>query len=420
MRVTTAFKRLLDLPGVTVSEVEFQPASVVVTVKLTSGKLHCSLCVFTTKARYDRRPVFSVWRHLDLAGWRLEVRSDLRRLECPTHGVRTEGVPFARPGSRFTRDVEDLVGWLATTMDKTALKRLMRIDWDTTGRIIERVIETGMDPQRLDDLFVIGVDEVSWRKGHSYLTLVSNNRTGKFVWGQQGKDTATLDCFFAELGEERSAAIEAISMDMGPAYDKSARKPGHATNAIICYDPFHVVQLATTALDKVRRQVWQELRLLPDKDAARRFKGARWALLKNPGDLTDDQAVTLRKLKRKGGELWRAYALKEALRAVFAGDLSEAEVGMLLDRFCSKASRSGLKPFVTVAQTIRKRRSGILAAVRLKINNARHEGLNRRVRLIINRAYGFHSANAALALIMVTLGPIEHVLPHERMHAASP
>ena len=82
---------------------------------------------------------------------------------------------------------EDLVGWLATTMDKTALRRLVRIDWDTTGRIIERVIETGLDPKRLDDLFVIGVDEVSWRKGHSYLTMVSNNATGKFVWGQQGK-----------------------------------------------------------------------------------------------------------------------------------------------------------------------------------------------------------------------------------------
>ncbi|MFN0026374.1 MAG: transposase [Acidimicrobiales bacterium] len=237
---------------------------------------------------------------------------------------------------------------------------------------------------------------------------------------KEGKDTATLDSFFDELGEERSEAITALSMDMGPAYEKSARKPGHATKAIICYDPFHVVQLATKALDKVRRQVWQELRLLPDQDAARRFKGARWALLKNPGDLTGDQAATLRKLKRKGGELWRAYALKEALREVFAGDLDEAEVGMLLDRFCSKASRSGLKPFLTVARTIRKRRNGILAAIRLRVNNARHEGLNRRVRLIINRAYGFHSANAALALIMITLGPIQHVLPHERVKPRDP
>jgi len=420
MRVTTAFKRLMDLPGVTVSDVDFQPAKVVVTVMLRGRKLFCPECGFTTKARYDTRPVFSTWRHLDLGRWRLEVRAPLRRIDCPRHGARIEGVPFARAGSRFTRDFEDLVGWLATTMDKTALCRLVRIDWDTTGRIIERVMETGLDPNRLDNLFVCGADEVSWRKGHSYLTLVSNNDTGKFVWGKEGKDTATLDCFFDELGEERSAAIEAMSMDMGPSFEKSARKPGHATKAVICFDPFHVVQAGTKALEKVRRQVWQDLRKLPDKDAARRFKGARWALLKNPGDLNDDQSATLRKLKRRGGDLWRAYALKEALRAIFAGDLTEDEVGMLLDRFCSRAQRSRLKPFVTLAKTIRKRREGILAAVRLGVNNARHEGLNRRVRLIINRAYGFHSANAALALIMVTLGPIEHVLPHERQPEADP
>jgi transposase len=420
VRVTTAFKRLLDLPGVTVTEVDFQPARVVVTVRLRRAKLSCPECGFSTKARYDTRPVTSTWRHLDLGRWRLEVRADLRRLVCPTHGVRTEGVPFARSGSRFTRDFEDLVGWLATTMDKTALCRLVRIDWATTGRIIERVMATGLDKKRLDNLFVAGVDEVSWRKGHAYLTLVSNHATGKFVWGQEGKDTATLDCFFDELGEERSAAITALSMDMGPAYDKSAKKEGHAVNAVICYDPFHVVKLVSDALDKVRRSVWQDLRKLPDQQAARRFKGARWALLKNPGDLTDDQAATLRKLKRRGGDLWRAYALKEALRAIFAGDLDEDEVSMLLDRFCSRASRSGLKPFVTAAKTIRKRKEGILAAIRLGVNNARHEGLNRRVRLIVNRAYGFHSANAALGLIMLTLGPIEHVLPHERRRDSDP
>ncbi|EQD73187.1 transposase IS204/IS1001/IS1096/IS1165 family protein, partial [mine drainage metagenome] len=88
--------------------------------------------------------------------------------------------------------------------DKTALRRMVRIDWDTVGRIIERVMATGLDPTRLDNLFVIGADEVSWRKGHSYVTLVSNHDTGKFVWGKEGKDTATLDCFFDELGEERS------------------------------------------------------------------------------------------------------------------------------------------------------------------------------------------------------------------------
>lgn len=256
MRATTVFKLLMDLPGVTVSGVDFQAAKVVVTVKLRNKKLSCPQCEFTTRARYDTRPVSSSWRHLDLGRWRLEVRADLRRIECPTHGARTEGVPFARANSHFTRDFEDLVGWLATTMDKTALRRLVRIDWDTTGRIIERVMATGLDPTRLDNLFVIGADEVSWRKGHSYVTLVSNHATGKFVWGKEGKDTATLDCFFEELGEERSAAITAVSMDMGAAFEKSARKEGHATTAVICFDPFHVVQAGTQAVEKVRRQVW--------------------------------------------------------------------------------------------------------------------------------------------------------------------
>jgi transposase len=281
------------------------------------------------------------------------------------------------------------------------------------GRIITRVMATGLDPERLDGLFEIGVDEVSWRKGHSYLTLVSDHRRRKFVWGAEGRGTTTLDSFFDELGKQRSKAIEAVSMDMSAAYANSVTKADHAPQAVICYDPFHVVALAAKALDKVRRQVWQEMRTL-DGEAARRFKGARWALLKNPTDLNDDQAATLRKLRRPGGELWRAYTLKEALREDFAGDLGEEDVALLLERFCSRASRSGLKPFVTLAKTIRQHMAGILAAVRLGVNNARHEGLNARVRLITKRAYGFHSPKAALALIMLTLGPIDHVLPHER------
>lgn len=162
---------------------------------------------------------------------------------------------------------------------------------------------------------------------------------------------------------------------MSPAYEKSVHADGHAPQAVICYDPFHVVALGTKALHTVRRDHWQQLRRI-DKDLARKFKGARWCLLKNPTDLTDDQAATLRKLRRHGGAVWRAYSLKVALRAVFAGDLGTDDVAALLDRFCSKASRSGLKPFVTLAQTIRKRRGGILAAIRLGVNNARHEGLN--------------------------------------------
>jgi transposase len=285
VRATTALSRLLRLPGIWVRHVAFDADRVVVTVALRRRLLVCPECPYATAARYDTRPVASAWRHVDLGVWRLEVRSALRRIDCPAHGVRREEVPFARTGSGFTTDFEDLVAWLTTTMDKTAVCRLLRIDWDSVGRIIARVMDDRLDPDRLECLFDIGVDEVSWKKRHNYLTLVSDHRRGRMVWGHEGHDTATLDRFFDELGEERSANIEAVSMDMSAGYAKSVAKEGHAPQAVICYDPFHVVSLATKALDKVRRQVWNELRHLPDQSAARRFKGARWCLLKNPADL---------------------------------------------------------------------------------------------------------------------------------------
>jgi transposase len=266
VRVTTAFSRLLRLPGIWVRQVAFETDRVAVTVALRRWRLVCPDCGYTTWSRHDTRPVDSTWRHLDLGVWRLEVRARLRRLECPTHGVRTEGVPFARSGSRFTRDFEDLVGFLATTADKTTICRLVRIDWDTVGRILTRVMDDRLDPNRLESLFEIGVDEVSWRKRHNYLTLVSNHRTNQVVWGAQGRDTATLDGFFDELGPERAQRVTAVSMDMSAGYAKSVGKDGHAPAAVICYDPFHVVALATKALDVVRRQVWNDMRAL---DAAR-------------------------------------------------------------------------------------------------------------------------------------------------------
>jgi transposase len=281
VRVTTAFSRLLRLPGIWMRQVAFETDRVAVTVAQRRWRLVCPDCGYTTRSRHDTRPVDSTWRHLDLGVWRLEVRARLRRLDCPTHGVRTEGVPFARSRSRFTRDFEDLVGFLATTADKTTICRLVRIDWDTVGRILTRVMDDRLDPNRLESLFEIGVDEVSWRKRHNYLTLVSNHRTNQVVWGAPGRDTATLDGFFDELGPERAERIAAVPMDMSAGYAKSVAKDGHAPTAVICYDPFHVAALTTKAPDVVRRQVWNDMRAL-DAAAAKRFKGARWALLKTP------------------------------------------------------------------------------------------------------------------------------------------
>lgn len=415
MRVTTAFKRLLRLEDVNVVDVSFLPALIVVTVVLRRRRLVCPHCGHKTRWRYDTRPAAGSWRHLDLGVWRVEVRATLRRLRCPTHGVVVEGVPFARPGAHLTRDLDDLLAWLATRMDKTSISQLCRVSWRTVGRAVERVVAAELDPDRLDGLFRIGVDEISWRRHHKYLTLVVDHDRGQVIWGAEGRDSMTMDRFFDELGTERSGRIEAVSMDLGPAFLKSVRTEGHAPQAIVCADPFHVVQLATKALDEVRREQWNLLRDYADPRYAKAYKGARWCLLKNPEDLTASQAAQLARMRRTRSGTWRAYEMKEQLRQlVTADDHDRAEAAVLLNAWCARAQRSRLAPFVKLAKTIRQRRDMILNAIEHGISNGRVEGLNTKVRLLIRRAYGFHSAQAALALVMLAAGPITLLLPHER------
>src|SRR5690625_3179183 len=168
MRATTLFNRLLDLDGVNVRRIDVSDHTlVVVHVALKRRRLLCPWCEYSTAARYDTRPVASSWRHLRLASKNLMITASLRRLKCPVHGVRVEQVPFARAASRFTRDFEALVAWSATKMDKTALCALVGIDWDTVGRICERVMADELDPDRLEGLFNSGVDEISWKKHQS-------------------------------------------------------------------------------------------------------------------------------------------------------------------------------------------------------------------------------------------------------------
>lgn len=453
MRVSSAFSRLVSLPGVWVRDVRFEGDRVVLEVALRRRRLQCPRCAFSTAARRDTRPVRTVWRHLDLGVWRLEIRCRRRRLRCPRHGVLAEGVPFARHRSGFTRDFECLAAWLAARVDKTAICRLLRIDWDTVGRIIARVCAEELDPERLCALYDIGVDEVSWKRQHNYLTLVADHRAGKIVWGCDGAGERAADRFFAELDPgspraapparepdpaaasrsardrwaahepkppvaERAGQLQAVSLDMGHGYAAATR--WHAPQAIQCIDPFHVVQNANKALDEVRRAYWNELRTAGDPQAAKRFKDARWSLLKKPEKLTDNQALTLARIKAAGGEVWRAYTLKEATRGIFAPGLTVADVEILIDRLLSRLARSRLEPFVRLGKTIRKHRDGILAAVRLGINQGRTEALNNKVRLIVRRAYGFHTADAALALVMLTCGPITLRLPHQLHTVASP
>lgn len=426
MRVTTAFNRMLSIPGASVVSVEFTPEGVMVGLRRRSRRLTCP-CGWSMRATYDRAT--RRWRHLDLGACRLFLEAEIRRLDCRRCGrVRTEAVPWARPGSRLTRDLEDVVAWLAQRVDKTTVARLLRVAWETVAAVVVRVVAEHLDPARLDHLFRIGVDEVSYRKGHRYLTVVADHdRAGAVVWAAEGKSAATLEAFYAELGTERCDRLEAVSLDMGGAYKAATDR--QAPGASQCVDPFHVVKAANAAIDTTRRWAWNEVRaktapkrprgrpradaLPPPRDEVRWTKRTRWALLKDPARLKDSQRAILDELRRRRSVLWRAYLLKEELRDLYKlPDPSLAAAH--LDRWLARACRSRIPAFLKLSRTIRTERDRILHAVQLGLSNSKLEGLNSKIRLINHRGYGHHSAAALISMIYLCCGGITIQLPTER------
>jgi transposase len=422
MRVTTAFNRMLAIPGAGVTSVEFTPAGVVVRIHQRVRRLTCP-CGWSTAATYDRAT--RRWRHLDLGACRLYLEADIRRLDCRRCGrVRTEQVPWARPGSRLTRDLEDVVTWLAQRLDKTSVAKLLRIAWETVAAIVVRVVQEQLVPGRLDRLFRIGVDEVSYRKGHRYLTVIADHdRQGAVLWAAKGKSAAVLGAFYAELGPERCRRLEAVSMDMGEAYRAATTR--YAPQAAQCVDPFHVVKLANEAIEATRRWAWNRERARqtpkrspgrPRRDTpvprneARWTKHTRWALLKEPASLMESQRAVLDELRRSRSVLWRAYLLKEELRDLYKlPDPSLAAAH--LERWLGWARRCRIPAFVKLARTIGSERERILAAVELGLSNSKLEGLNSKIRLINHRGYGHHSAAAVISMIYLCCGGITARLP---------
>jgi transposase len=348
------------------------------------------------------------WRALDLGTTFAFVEADALRVRCRRHGVVVCHVPWARHRSRFTTAFEDQAAWLAVNTSKTAVAELMRIAWRTVGGICERVAaEAQRETDLLDGLRRIGIDEISHRKGQRYLTVVVDHDSGRLVWAAAGRDRKTVEAFFDALGETRCKQITLVSCDMagwiaGPVADR-------LPDAVRCVDPFHVVMLATDALDEIRREVWNDARRAGEVAAAKNLKGARFALWKNPENLTDRQIAKLSSIQKTNARLYRAYLLKEQLRQIYR--LPAQAAIKLLDEWIAWARRCRLAPFVKLARTITAQRAGIAAAIEHGLSNARVEAINTQIRMITRRAFGFHSAGALIALAMLSLAGLCPPLP---------
>jgi transposase len=422
VRATTAFNKMLAIPGADVAGVQFSPAGIVVGLRRRARRLRCP-CGWSTRAVYDRST--RRWRHLDLGAARLYLEAEIRRLACPACGrVRTETVPWARPGARFTRDFEDVVVYLAQRTDKTTITRLLRCSWEAVAAIVTRVVAEHLDDTRLEGLDRIGIDEVSYRKGHRYLTVVADHdRAGAVVWAGEGMSSATLERFFDALGAERTARLQAASMDLHGAYAKVTR--ARAPHARVCADPFHIIQLANAATDEVRRAAWNTTRRaagvarpgplarVRQDPAAQLVKNTRWALLKDPASWTDRQRQTITRLRRARHVLFRAWVLKEELRDLYRLPLG-GRPDAHLDAWLARASRCRIPAMLDLSRTIRRHRDQILAAVDLGLSNSKLEGLNSKIRLINHRGYGHHSAAAVIAMIYLCCSGLTVTLPTER------
>lgn len=412
MREHRIWARMVGVESAVVEHVELTEERVVVRVRpYVEDTSKCSRC-FRHCARYDAGEGRRLWRALDLGVVEAYIEADAPRVECPEHGVVVAFVPWARRAARFTRDFDDTVAWLATHTDKTTVCAMMGISWRAVGSVITRIKD---EADRRRDPFEgvrrIGIDEVSYRRGDRYLTVVVDHETGRLIWSHPGKDDAALEAFFDVLGEERCGKIELVSMDAAPGYRRVVE--ARCKNATICTDPFHVVKWATDAVDKVRREVWNEARKKGFEGAAE-IKGARYALLKNPENLSDAQRVKLAAIGAVNGPLFRAYLLKEQLRLVFK--LRGDEGLAVLHGWLAWAQRARLPAFRDVAASIKNNLATISATLRFGLTNARVEALNTRMQLLTRLAFGFHSAQALIALATLKLGGICPSLPVRRAH----
>jgi transposase len=395
MRSTSILRLLLGNDRVVVEGCTVVSGGLALAVRPTWERPRCSGCGRKEDRVHDVHVARS-WRHLDFGGVRVSLVYNLRRIRCRKCGVTVEKVPWTDSTvARFTQDFDDQVAFLAQEMSKTAVENLMGIAWRTVGTIIERVVKRRRPGDALANLSAIGIDELSYRKQHHYITLVTNHDTGTVVWGKAGKDAATLKAFFVELGEEKCRSIKVVTIDMSGAFIKAVREM--LPHAQIVFDRFHVQQLASNALDEVRRDEWQALRGTPEAEGV---KNLRWPLLKSKWNLNQGDRERLSDLPEQNARLYRGYMLKEALANILGGTRADV-VDRKLREWVAWAQRSRLEPFRRVAKTIATHLPDIVAYVSWKLTNGLSEGLNNKARLLTRRAYGFHSAEAVIAMVML-------------------
>jgi len=333
------------------------------------------------------------WRDLSMRNLPLKLRYRPRRVRCPRCGVRVEDFPWAEPWARVTMSLANAVARLARELSWQGTARHYGLNWKSVATIVQRAVQYGLKNRARPAVHVIGIDEVSRRKGQVYLTVVYDLARRVLLWVGEDRTEEAVEKFFTEeMGPRRCHTLRVVCMDMWAPYANLVRQ--HARNAQILFDRFHIVKHLNEAVEEVRRS---EMRRLTKQEKVP-FKRSRWLLLKNPWNLSADQKERLSTLVRWNTPIVRAYYLKEAFQ-LFWDYKQPARAKALLEKWMSSAMRSRLEPFKKFVRMLRSHLDGILPWTKLRLSNGAVEGMNNKIKSISHRSFGFRSAKNFIAAI---------------------
>jgi transposase len=322
-------------------------------------------------------------RDLDISKHRVSLWVPRYRVECPRCGVRRISLSLARPGARCTRRFERWLFTLTRDMTVKAVALLVGVDWEMVKDAEVRYIAGLLRKRDLAGIVDLGIDEISEKKGHKYLTLVTDIQKRRVIWVGKNRDRKVLKQFFRWFGEKRTRRLKRVVIDMHDPYELEIR--AHCPRAALIYDHFHVIKPLSFAIDNIRRRLQSEL----PPEGRRFLKNSRYLLLRAQENLSKNQRVRLKELLSVNETLSMAYILKEDLRGVFRlGDLRAARAE--LKNWKRRARESKIPEIVDYVGLLNRRRYGILNFFRHHKTNGLSEGLNNVVKTLKKDAYGFH------------------------------
>jgi transposase len=324
------------------------------------------------------------WRHIALWGIPVLLRYSPRRVSCPCCGIKVEQIPWTMGKSDLTVPLIVMLATFAKLLAWEEVARLFGVHWNTVKAAVARAVEFGLENRDTADVIAIGVDEISRRRGHTYVTNVYDLKNMRLLWTGDGRGEAVLERFFYEWGVERTKAIVCICCDMWDPYIKSIRQ--WAPQATVVFDKFHIVQHLMRAVDQVRVE---EARSLKEKNPEL-LKRTRYLWLKNPWNLTPKQKARLGHLEKLNLRTNRAYLLKETFRE-FWEYKEKGWAKRFLKQWFWWATHSRLKPMRDFAWMLRRYEDGVLNYIKTRIDNGAVEGMNRKAKVLSQRAYGYRT-----------------------------